>query len=75
LEEEMLDVAEEYVDVLTTERRQVAETVLVNLDFSRHTLSIQGWPQVNVRQLHRATIYEFVLASEPKTRLSTLVEP
>jgi hypothetical protein len=72
LEEEMLDVAEEYVDVLTSERRQVAETVLVNFDFSRNTLSIQGGPQVNVRQLHRASIYKFVLASKPKTRLFAL---
>jgi hypothetical protein len=56
LEEEMLNVAEKHVDMLTAERRQVAETILVNLDFSRHTLSIQRRPQVDVGQLHGASI-------------------
>lgn len=56
LEKEVLDVAEQYIDVFVAEGRNIAQTVLMYFDLARHSFTIERRPKVNIRQLHRAPI-------------------
>lgn len=48
LEEEVFHIAEENIHVLRTEGRQVPETILMDLDFSRHALSVERRPKIDI---------------------------
>lgn len=52
----MLDVAEEHVDMLIAEGREVAETILMNFHFPWDTFSIERRPKVHIGQLYRASV-------------------
>lgn len=41
LEEEVLDVAEQYIDVFVAEGGNIAQTVLMYFDFARYSFTIE----------------------------------
>jgi hypothetical protein len=65
LKEEMLDVAEENIDsVLGVERRLISETILVDLDLTRHTLTIHCRANEDIVHDSRSAIYSVLANSQ-----------
>lgn len=48
LEEEMFHIAEENIHVLRTEGRQVSKTILMDLDFPGHALSVKRGTKIDI---------------------------
>jgi hypothetical protein len=56
LEEQMFNVAEQYIDVLIAEWRHIAKTILVDLDLTGHSFTIKRWSKIDIRKLDRAAV-------------------
>lgn len=48
LEEQMLDIAEWYIQVHTAKLMVIAQTVLVNFDSSWNALTVEAWTEKNM---------------------------
>jgi len=59
LEEEMPDIVEQDIDCLHIDAMNVSNTVLMDLDMPRHTLTIQSRPNKQEIKLLGATIYKW----------------
>jgi hypothetical protein len=55
LEEEMLDVIENNVHLVTA-RVMITETILMDLDFARNTLAVHGWPDEDIVETIRFAV-------------------